>query len=426
MIVQNRGESTIVVYPFPGSPAFDAGLQRGDSIVVVDDRTTTGLDTTQVADLLKGHPGTPVQVTVERPGVPERKVFEVIRDSIPRKSVEYAFFLQPGIAYLRIEQFNENTSSEMDAELRRMGEEGIDGLVLDLRGNPGGLLNEGVAVAGRFLERGQTVVKHRGRSSPERTYDATRGNRGDDYPVVVLVDRASASAAEIVAGALQDHDRAWIMGDKTFGKGLVQTVYPLTENTGLALTTARYYTPSGRLIQRDYANRSFFEYYYRKDEDERNLLDVKMTDAGRAVYGGDGITPDEMLTPDELNSFQQGVLRNSAFFSFSAEYFGRNPDALPEGWTPSEEIIEQFHRHLLDEGVEFTEAEFTENHDWVKQTLRREMYITGFDYHRSQRLAIETDPIVIAAIEALPKAQQLLDDAKEMIAARRNGTSDSN
>jgi len=426
MYVQNRGETTIVVYPFPGSPALKAGLRRGDSIVGVDDRSTEGLTTSEVADLLKGTRGTAVQVTVERPGVEERQRFEVIRDAIPRNSVPYVFFVRPGIAYLRIEQFNENTSSEMDAELRKLGEENIKGLILDLRGNPGGLLNEGVAVADRFLEKGQTVVKHRGRASAERLYSASRGNRGNDYPVVVLVNRDSASAAEIVAGALQDHDRAWIMGDKTFGKGLVQTVYPLVENTGLALTTARYYTPSGRLIQRDYANRSFFDYYYRKDEDQRNMLDVKMTDAGRTVYGGDGITPDEIVTPQPLNEFQDRVLRNSSFFSFSAEYFGRNGADLPEGWVPSEEILESFRQFLLDEGIEFTEADYAENHDWIRQTLRGEMYITGFDYDQSQLLAIRNDPIVLQAVEAIPKAQQLLEDAKKMIAARRSEDSDSN
>jgi len=426
MIVQSRGDSTIVVYPFPASPAFRAGLRRGDSIVEVDDKSTKGLNTTEVANLLKGFKGTPVQVTVERPGVEKNPVFNVIRDAIPRSSVKYALFLRPGVAYMFIEQFNENTSSEVNEELRKLGEDNIQGLILDLRQNPGGLLNEGVAVAGRFLERGQVVVKHRGRASAERPYVAQRGNRGNDYPIVVLVDRQSASAAEIVAGALQDHDRAWILGDKTFGKGLVQTVYPLSENSGLALTTARYYTPSGRLIQRDYANKSFFDYYYRKDVDERNMQDVKMTDSGRTVYGGDGITPDEIVTPEELNGFQRQVFRNSAFFSFAAEYFGAHSTDLPAGWVPGDDILSAFHQYLLDQSVEFTEAEFTENYDWTRRLLRREMYITAFDFDESRRLQIETDPVVLSAIAALPKAQKLLDNAKAMIAARRSNGSASN
>ena len=192
-------------------------------------------------------------------------VFNIIRDEISRKSVPDAFLLKPGIGYVFLEQFNETTSHEMEEALKAMDEDNLKGLVLDLRGNPGGLLNEAVAVGDHFLPKGDVIVSHKGRASAEHVYTARNGNHGRDYPIVVLVNRNSASAAEIVSGALQDHDRAWILGDNTFGKGLVQTVYPLVENTGLALTTAKYYTPSGRLIQRDYSNVSFFDYYYRNN-----------------------------------------------------------------------------------------------------------------------------------------------------------------
>ena len=183
--------------------------------------------------------------------------------------------------------------------------------MLDLRGNPGGLLNEAVAVGDHFLPKGDVIVSHKGRASAEHVYTARNGNNGRDYPIVVLVNRNSASAAEIVSGALQDHDRAWILGDNTFGKGLVQTVYPLTENTGLALTTAKYYTPSGRLIQRDYSNVSFFDYYYRNNTAARNDNDVKTTDTGRVVYGGGGISPDEKYTPPKLDNFETELLTSS-------------------------------------------------------------------------------------------------------------------
>ena len=239
---------------------------------------------------------------ISREGQDQPLTFNVIRDEISRKSVKDGIWMKPGIAYVDIEQFNENTSKELEDTLKKLGENNINGLVLDLRANPGGLLNEGVAVADQFLQKGQTIVSHRGRASPEKTYTARNGNDGHDYPIVVLVNRYSASAAEIVAGALQDHDRAWILGDNTFGKGLVQTVYPLSENTGLALTTAKYYTPSGRLIQRDYTNVSFFDYYYRKDTATRNMQDVKMTDSGRTVYGGGGISPDEKFVPKSTAS----------------------------------------------------------------------------------------------------------------------------
>jgi carboxyl-terminal processing protease len=280
---------TIVIAPFTGSPAYKAGIRPGDAILAVDDKPTDNLQLNEIADMLKGPRGTPVKVTIGREGADAPLTFNLIRDEIPRKTVQEAFWLKPGIAFLEVDSFNENTSREVEENLKTLGEQNIKGLILDLRNNPGGLLNEGVAVAGRFLHKGQTIVSHRGRTSPEKPYTAKTGNGGHDYPIVVLVNRYSASAAEIVAGALQDHDRAWIRGENTFGKGLVQTVYPLSEGTGLALTTARYYTPSGRLIQRDYSNISFYDYYFRKNAEVKDPTDVRSTDAGRTVYGGGGI-----------------------------------------------------------------------------------------------------------------------------------------
>jgi carboxyl-terminal processing protease len=235
--------------------------------------------------------------------------------------------------------------------------------------------------------------------------------------MVVLVNRYSASAAEIVAGALQDHDRAWVLGDNTFGKGLVQTVYPLAENAGLALTTAKYYTPSGRLIQRDYSNVSFFDYYYRKDTATRNEKDVKMTDSGRTVYGGGGISPDEQFVP-KWDTFQTELVRKFAFFNFSKHYFGSIEAKLPKGWTPDEKVLNQFHDYLLEQGFKFTEAQFTQDHAWIKQYLQREMYITAFSIDESRRIAIETDPMVEKAIDAMPKAKALLDNARKVVAQR--------
>ncbi len=330
MWVQGRGGKTIVVTPFTGSPAYKAGIRPGDVIVAVNEKSTEGLTTSEVADLLKGPKGTRVLVRVSRPGVPTPLEFDIIRDEIPRRSVNDAFWLKPGIAYLDIEQFNENTSAEVEQNLRQLGEKNIKGLILDLRDNPGGLLSEGVTVASRFLSAGQTVVEHRGRSTGVKPYQARNAGRNVEYPIVILVNRYSASAAEIVAGALQDHDRAWILGDNTFGKGLVQTVYPLSENTGLALTTGRYYTPSGRLIQRDYANRSFFDYYYRKNVETQDMQDARTTDSGRTVYGGGGIAPDEKFTPPKLNTFQIQLLRKYAFFNFSQVFRDAQHTTAPE------------------------------------------------------------------------------------------------
>jgi carboxyl-terminal processing protease len=418
MQVGARNGKTIVIYPFGGSPAYRAGLHPGDAILQVNDKSTTNLNTTEIADLLKGPRGTKVMVTVGRDGVDMPLTFTLVRDAIPRFSVPDAFYLKSGIAYVDVTGFNENTGKELDEKLKKLNEKEIKGLVLDLRGNPGGLLNEGVDVASHFLKRGDLVVSHHGRSSPNKNYQARADGSGKDYPVVVIVNRNSASAAEIVSGALQDHDRAWILGETTFGKGLVQTVFPLGENTGLALTTAHYYTPSGRLIQRDYSNISFLDYYTHTNLEQKNMADVKMTDSGRTVYGGGGITPDEKYETPKLNKFQVSVLRKYGFFAFSAHYFGVNNSKLPKGWEPDENIVNQFHDYLLKNNIEFTEGEFTENHQWIKEQLKREMYITGFSVEDSQRVGIEQDPEVQRAIDAMPKAKALLETAKKQLVQR--------
>jgi len=234
----------------------------------------------------------------------------------------------------------------------------------------------------------------------------------------VLVNRLSASAAEIVSGALQDHDRAWILGENTFGKGLVQTVYPLTENIGLALTTAKYYTPSNRLIQRDYSHISFFDYYNHKDLDSKNLQDVKMTDGGRTVYGGGGISPDEKYETPKLNPFQLQLERKFATFNYSKRYFGSHNTKLPQNWTPDQNLLNDFHAYLVKEGFQFTEPEFTENSDWMKRRLKREMYVTAFGADEAVRVEVEIDPEVEKAIDSLPKAKALLETAKKVIVQR--------
>src|ERR1700716_302090 len=220
---------------------------------------------------------------------------------------------------MHVTGFNETTEHEVSDALDQFGD--LKGLILDLRGNPGGLLNEGVGVADKFLKKGQVIVSHHGRASTEKRYYATHGNGGKDYPLVVLVNRGTASPAEIVSGAIQDHDRGLIVGETTFGKGLVQTVYNIAENTGLALTTARYYTPSMRLIQRDYANVSLYDYYYNRDKEESVANhEVKLTDSGRTVYGGGGITPDVKLPAGKINKLQDTLLQHYAFFNFAKHY----------------------------------------------------------------------------------------------------------
>ena len=411
---------TIVMEPFPGSPAHRAGLRRGDVILEVNDKKTDGMSSTEVAVLLRGSKGTPVQIKAGREGSDKPLVFDLLRDEISRPSVSEAFWIKPGIGYLQVKQFNENTSHEMEEELNKLGEAKIQGLVLDLRGNPGGLLNEGVEVAGHFLKKGQAVVKHKGRNSPEKVFHARRSSTGKEYPIVILVNRATASAAEIVSGALQDHDRAWIFGENTFGKGLVQTVFPLAENAGLALTTYQYYTPSGRFIQRNYSHISFVEYALHGGADTKNLSDVKMTDSGRTVYGGGGITPDEKFASAKLNKFQIEIkFRKNAFFDYTPRFYAeRGTTKLPQEWAPDKATMDAFHQWSLKNKVEFSEADWAENYEWTRQELREEIYISSFSQESADHVAIGNDPAVQKGIEAMPKAKQLIESAKKMLVQR--------
>jgi carboxyl-terminal processing protease len=420
MVRMHRGR-VVVVNPFPGSPAYNAGIRPSDIIHKIDGQDTTGWDQGQVAEKLKGARGTTVKVTMQRRDVTGTKElnFSIVRDEIPRKSVADAFYLRPGIAYLQIKQFNENTSTEMEDNLRRLKEENIKGLVLDLRDNPGGILNEGVNVADHFLKKGQTIVSHRGRSSPQRKYDTRRGSRGADYPVVVLVNGSSASAAEIVAGALQDHDRGWILGEQTFGKGLVQTVYPLSEDTGLALTTAKYYTPSGRLIQRDYSKVSFYDYYTRKNGDAKDPEDVRMTDSGRTVYGGGGITPDEKVEIPKTNSYQYRVRDQMMGFSmFAAKYFAEHPPQIGEDFVVTEAMVDEFRRFLTDEKIEVTDEEFATNRAWTAKEMKRALFTYALGDEKAEMLMVREDDIVSKAIDAMARAQSLQETARKTIAQR--------
>ncbi len=417
MTVGPRNNKVIVIAPFAGTPAYRAGIHPGDIIAAVDGKATDNMSTADVADLLKGPKGTTVRITVLREGADHPLEFAVIRDEIPRYSVDLHFMIKPGIGYMHVSGFQETTEHEVAQALEEMGD--VKGLILDLRQNPGGLLSEGVGVADKFLKKGQLIVSHHGRSSPEKRYTAAHGNGGKDYPLVVLVNRGTASAAEIVAGAIQDHDRGLIVGETTFGKGLVQTVYPLAENTGLALTTARYYTPSGRLIQRDYSNLSLYDYYYARDKEENNANhEVKLTDSGRTVYGGGGILPDVKLPAVKSNKFQDTLLQRYAFFNFAKRYVVGHK--VTQNFEVDEVALQDFRKFLDDEKIPFTEAELIENHDWLRSNIKSELFVDSFGQEEGLKVRAETDPEVMKALELLPQARALAENARRVIAERNS------
>jgi len=428
MVVAPRENHTVVMVPYVGSPAYKAGVRPGDMIVKVDEKSTEGLTTTEVADMLKGPKGTAVKITITREGYPEPFVFSVIRDEIPRHSVDIVTLLKPDIGYIRLSSFNETTDREIAAGLRELDAPQLSGLILDMRGNPGGLLGEAVAVSDMFLDKGQLIVSHHGRSSPERRYYAVRGNQGDTVPLVILINGNSASATEIVSGAIQDHDRGLIVGEQSFGKGLVQTVGRLSENTGLALTTARYYTPSGRLIQRDYKSISLYDYLYNRKGLE-HPTEIRLTDSGRQVTGGGGITPDVVVAAPKFNKFQETLLRADALFpyelgvgGFTRYYLGTKPE-ITRKFEVDQAVMTEFRKYLKKRDVHFTEQELAENLPWIQRKLKQEIYLSTFGLQESYKVGLEGDPQVQKAMDSIPQARALYDNARKIIAQRNGGGS---
>ncbi len=404
-----------VAYPFEGAPSFKAGIKPGDQIVSIDGTSTDGMDSAKVATLLKGPRGTHVVVTMSREGRDKPLTFDLVRDEIPHPSVDLAFMIQPGIGYMHVKDFSsENTAREVQEALDKFqADQGdLKGLVIDLRANPGGLLNQAVDMSDKFLKKGQVIVSQRGRVSPVDHFEtAAHGEQGPRFPVVVLVNRNTASAAEIVSGALQDHDRALIVGETTFGKGLVQTVFNISQNTGLALTTFHYYTPSGRLIQRPYDHLSLYDYYYVREasnpKDNANR-EVKLTDAGRTVYGGGGITPDEHIEPIKSDRFQDNLAIHFVFNgNFAKHYLATH--TVGRDFQVDDSVISQFKAYLKSKNIDYTDADIAANMDWLKLTIKSDLFTSQFGQLEGLKVRALSDPQVAKAIGYLPEAQALLD-----------------
>jgi len=416
-----------VLSPMPGSPAFRAGIRPGDVIFAVDGKPTEGLSSSEVADMLKGPKGTVVHITMKRVGYTDDLNFTVTRDEIPKHSVDLAFEVRPSVGYIKLSGFNETTDTELSAALKQLDATKLDGLILDLRGNPGGLLNEAVAVSDMFLDKNQLIVSHHGRSSAEGRYYAVRGNRGVTTPLVVIVNGGSASASEIVTGAVQDHDRGLVVGEQSFGKGLVQTVSGLSENTGLALTTARYYTPSGRLIQRDYKDVSLYDYLY--NHKNPAPTEVKLTDSGRQVTGGGGITPDVAVAPTTLNPFQETLLRRDVFFAYQGgvggftTYFLGTKTEIPKDFVPDEAVLKTFRAYLDKEKIKYTDEDIQQNLSWIKREIRKEAFISVYGLTEGYKSDLDDDLQLQKAIESLPQARALYENARKIIAQRNAGSS---
>lgn len=422
MIVEPRENQTIVLSPFEGSPAAKAGIRPGDIILSVNEKDCAGLTTTQVADLLKGAKGTVVHILIGREGWEEPISITLTRDEIPRPGVEFSELVRQNIGYVHVTTFNETTDNDLADALKQLNYSKLDGLIVDLRENGGGLLNQAVGMADMFLDRGELVVSHHGRASAERRYVASKGNQGIEVPLVFLVNRDSASASEIVSGAIQDHDRGLIVGGTTFGKGLVQTQYQLSEDTAMLLTTARYYTPSGRLIQRDYSNVTLWDYH--NNPQKPTSPEVKHTDSGRTVYGGGGITPDVIASAATPNDFQRRMYNRGVFFptsqgvgDFVRFYLGTKPQVTKD-FTTGDAVIAQLQKFLGDQHISYTPAEIQQNEPWLKWEIKREVFTTLFGLNAGYRVQLENDPQLEKAIESLPQAKALYANVRKVLAEK--------
>ncbi|MGH9740655.1 MAG: S41 family peptidase [Candidatus Acidiferrales bacterium] len=432
VIEQGANGQTMVQVPFVNSPAYKAGIRPGDAILKVDGKSCAGLNTSEVANLLRGAKGTPVTITLGREGWAKPIEVTVTRAEIPRPAVEYTAMVRPGIGYIRVSTFNDTTTDrDFVAALDQLDAPKLDGLVIDLRNNGGGLVDQSVGMADMFLHKGDLIVSHHGRSSPERRYYAIRGNQGLDVPVVVLINGQTASASEIFAGALQDHDRALIVGETSFGKGLVGTQFPLTYNTALMLITARYYTPSGRSIQRSYKNETLYDYHYNPQKPATQ--EAKLTDTGRTVYGGDGITPDVAVPdpkPDDLEQLleRRGVLYPASLppqgiGDFVRFYLGENQN-VSQSFVVNDAVIAELRKYLDQQHIEVTDAQIQRNLPYLKWEIQREVFTSVFGLDAGYKIALENDPQLDKAIDSIPAAEALYANARKMLAQRTSSSND--
>ncbi|MHB0971636.1 MAG: S41 family peptidase [Thermoanaerobaculia bacterium] len=418
ILVTKRNDQVTVITPLEGTPAARLGIRAGDIISEVEGVATDDLALDEVVRRLKGPKGTVVNIKILRVGIEEPIPMTIVREAIPTNSISYALMLRDGIGYIRIKDFTYTTVRELDETVEKLHAAGMQKLILDLRMNPGGLLDAAVGVTDHFIDKGQLVVYTRGRT-PDASQEFYAPGKHDrlSLPLIVLINRGSASASEIVAGAVQDHDRGLVVGETSWGKGLVQSVYSLQYGAGLALTTSKYFTPAGRNIQRDYS--SVLDYYLVDDEamDEIPIekREVFKTDTGRKVYGGGGITPDVIVKPNEISRVAQLLEVRSAMFNYAVEYAAKHPD-LKRDVAVNDAMLADFAKFAESKEIA-TAAEVKGalakpvDRDFITRTLRAEIVAAKFGYDASYPIRLEGDAQVSKAIELLPEAQKLAAQA---------------
>ncbi|HEY0005446.1 MAG TPA: S41 family peptidase [Pyrinomonadaceae bacterium] len=450
-ILQHR-DGVYVQSVIEGTPAARAGLRYGDRIVEVNGKDSRDWTSEQVSKNVRGERGESVRLKLERAGSEAPVYLNIVREAVPLPSIRNSFMIRPGTGYIGLNGgFQQTTGDELHDAIEALKAQGMRQIILDLRGNPGGLLDQAIDVTSEFLPRGQTVVSVRGRDQEQEIVHRSKGTDPTDDPLVVLISRNTASASEIVAGAIQDYGRGLVVGETSFGKGLVQRVFQLPFGTGLTLTTARYYTPYGRSLQRDYSNGSFYDYYVRHDQAEETrgarpsqpaqqpLSAVPSptptphptgpavkTAAGRVFYGGGGITPDIEIKPIAATPLRQRVAEAAFYFtrelaagqipgleSYRVEKVDPKHNPRPTDYPITDRVLEAFRNFLKrDANLGLQPAQLEEELDFVKLRLREEIVTAAFSGDMGTRVLLDSDPQILRALDALPEAKRLAETAR--------------
>jgi len=414
-----EGKPTVVA-TLPGTPAYRAGIRYGDVVQEIDGKPCQGMTQDQVVQKFRGPIGSLIHLTIEREGVQDLLRLSITRGVIPQYSIPFAFLVRPSAAYLRIESFTETTEKELAEALAKLSP-AMQGLVLDLRGNPGGSLQAAIGVSDKFLHMGQEVLVTKGRmAAANNRYVVPRGASESSYPMVVLINNMSASAAEIVAGAIQDHDRGLILGDTSFGKGLVQTVFDLSQGAGIALTTAKWYTPSGRLIQRDYIRNSYYDYFSNRGR-QTKVSEICHTDSGREVFGGGGISPDFRFLDSPPSPFQIQLSNSGYFLTFIRRYRVHHPEVFE--LQVDDNLLGEFKEFLHSRKFLLEDSGFLNNIEFIRRQLRYEYALSEAGYEEAQKILLEGDAQVLKALELLPEARALFQHAEKVMAGQKNSKS---
>lgn len=445
-VISMRDGKVFIQEPFKDTPSTRAGLRYGDQIVGIDGQNSETWNSNQVTSKLRGEQGTKVKVSVRRAGIVEPVTVTIERDAIPQLSITGNYLVRPGIGYVNMPRgFHSTTNDELTSVIANLKEQGASSIIMDLRDNPGGFLDQAIKVSDKFLQRGQTVlsVRYREGKLMDRDLPAETGSP-ETFPLVVLINKNTASASEIVAGAVQDHDRGLIVGDTSFGKGLVQTIIPLSGGAGLTLTTARYYTPSGRLIQRDYSNSSMYEYYFRRvgseplDETKQKNNKAWLTDLKRPVYGGGGINPDVKVKDTKIENLdllnQTQIILLSPIFLYTRELVGgqiavakdfqlSGPPQFERQMKPNEYVVtdpnmKSFREYLTawlskHPEIVLTPAQVEEQMAWARNRIRFETLVAAYGTDKAQQAMADLDAQLQKAIAELPNAAALSERARQ-------------